>query len=106
MPYPVIQHSYASPSSVAWVIHQKYDLAVPLYRQEKEWAELGVALSRATMSNWILASYRDWLSPVVGLLKESCWNRSTFISMKRLSRYSESLEEEIPRIPTCGCTVL
>ena len=70
MPYPVIQHSYASPSSVAWVIHQKYDLAVPLYRQEKEWAELGVALSRATMSNWILASYRDWLSPVVGLLKE------------------------------------
>ena len=22
------------------------------------------------MSNWILASYRDWLSPIVGLLKE------------------------------------
>lgn len=70
MPYPVIQHSYASPSTVAWVIHQKYELAVPLYRQEKEWADLGVTLSRATMSNWILASYRDWLSPVVGLLKE------------------------------------
>ena len=34
MPYPVIQHSYASPSTVAWVIHQKYELAVPLYRQE------------------------------------------------------------------------
>lgn len=42
MPYPVIQHSYASP--------------------------LGVNLSRAIMSNWILTSYRDWLSPVVGLL--------------------------------------
>lgn len=68
MPYPVIQHSYASPGAVAWVIHQKYELAVPLYRQEKEWENLGVALSRATLSNWILTSYRDWLSPVVGLL--------------------------------------
>lgn len=70
MPCPVIQHSYASPSTVAWVIHQKYELAVPLYRQENEWNDLGVTLSRATMSNWILASYRDWLSPIVGLLRK------------------------------------
>ena len=70
MPYPVIQHSYASPSTIAWVIHQKYELAVPLYRQEDEWKDLGVGLSRATMSNWILASYRDWLSPIVGLLRK------------------------------------
>lgn len=70
MPYPVIQHSYASPSTVAQVIHQKYELAVPLYRQEKEWENLGVSLSRATMSNWILISYRDWLAPVVNRLKE------------------------------------
>ncbi|MDR1769413.1 MAG: IS66 family transposase [Hungatella sp.] len=68
MPYPVLQHSYASPGAVAWVIHQKYELAIPLYRQEKEWEALGVSLSRATMSNWILTSYRDWLSPVVALL--------------------------------------
>ncbi len=71
MPYPVIQHSYASPSTVAWVIHQKYELAVPLYRQENEWKDLGVNLSRATMSNWILTGYRDWLSPVVDRLKQS-----------------------------------
>lgn len=70
MPYPVLQHSYASPSTVSWVIHQKYELAVPLYRQEKEWKSLGVNLSRATMSNWIITSYRDWLSPVVNLLHQ------------------------------------
>lgn len=69
MPDPVLQHSYASASTIAWVMHQKYELAVPLYRQEKEWEDLGVRLSRATMSNWILASYRDWLSPVVDRLK-------------------------------------
>jgi transposase len=70
MPNPVMQHSYASASTVAWVIHQKYELAVPLYRQEKEWEALGVSLSRATMSNWIITCYRDWLSPIVKLLHE------------------------------------
>lgn len=70
MPTAVMQHSYASPSTVSWVIHQKYELAVPLYRQEKEWEALGVNLSRATMSNWIITCYRDWLSPITKLLHE------------------------------------
>ncbi len=76
MPDPVMQHSYASPSTVAWVIHQKYELAVPLYRQEKEWEALGVSLSRATMSNWIIVCYRDWLSPIVKLLHEKLLTQS------------------------------
>ena len=70
MPYPVIRHSYASPSTAAWGIHQKYELAVPLYRQENKWKDPGVTLSRVTMSNWIPASYRDCLSPIVGLLRK------------------------------------
>ncbi len=61
MPDPVIQHSMASPSTVAWVMHQKFVNALPLYRQEKEWQTLGVSLSRATMANWILIASRDWL---------------------------------------------
>lgn len=68
MPYPVIQHSMASPSTVAWVMHQKFVNALPLYRQEKEWESLGVSLSRATMANWIIASSRDWLTPIVDLM--------------------------------------
>lgn len=70
LPDPVIQHSMASPSTVAWVMHQKYVNALPLYRQEKEWQMLGVNLSRATMANWILASSRDWLTPLVNLLHQ------------------------------------
>lgn len=65
MPYPVIQHSMASPSTVAWVMHQKFVNALPLYRQEKEWRTQGVNLSRATMANWIGAASRDWLAPLV-----------------------------------------
>lgn len=70
MPDPVIQHSMASPSTVAWVMHQKFVNALPLYRQEKEWQTLGVKLSRATMANWIMAASRDWLSPLVELMRE------------------------------------
>ncbi|HWQ88878.1 MAG TPA: IS66 family transposase [Desulfitobacteriaceae bacterium] len=65
VPDPVIQHSFASPSSVAWIMHQKFVNALPLYRQEKEWKTLGVNLSRATMANWIIAASRDWLMPIV-----------------------------------------
>ena len=36
MPCLVIRHSYASPSAVVWVIHQKCELAVPVYRQENK----------------------------------------------------------------------
>ncbi|CQR74728.1 Transposase IS66 family protein [Sporomusa ovata DSM 2662] len=68
MPYPVIQHSMASPTTVAWVMHQKYVNALPLYRQEKEWQTLGVNLSRSTMANWIIVSSRDWLEPLVQLM--------------------------------------
>lgn len=76
MPTAIMQHSYASPSTVAWVIHQKYELAVPLYRQEKEWESLGVNLGRATMSNWIMTCYRDWLSPITKLLQEKLLEQS------------------------------
>lgn len=70
MPYPIIQHSMASPSTVAWIMHQKFVNALPLYRQEKEWKSLGVNLSRATMSNWVLAASRDWLVPLVDLMHQ------------------------------------
>jgi transposase len=70
MPDPVIQHSMASPSTVAWVMHQKFVNALPLYRQEKEWQSLGLDLSRATMANWIIATSRDWLTPILNLMHQ------------------------------------
>lgn len=70
LPDPVIQHSMASPSSVAWVAHQKFVNAMPLYRQEKEWEMAGVKLSRATMANWLMIATRDWLMPIVDLLHQ------------------------------------
>ena len=69
VPYPPVLHSLASASTITWLIHQKFELSIPLYRQEKEWEALGLRLSRATMSNWLLVVYRDWLVHIVHRLK-------------------------------------
>jgi len=70
MDEPVIKGSFASPEAVAHIIHQKFVLGVPLYRQEQEWTRQGILLSRQTMSNWLLRCSEDYLEPVYGALKE------------------------------------
>ena len=50
-PIPLMKHSLASPSTVAYIMTQKYVDGLPLARQEKIWAREGVSLSRATMAN-------------------------------------------------------
>jgi transposase len=69
-PEPVLQHSYATASSVAWTMYQKFVQSVPLYRQEKEWERMGFPLSRSTMANWILKTSHEWLMPVTEKLRE------------------------------------
>ena len=74
-PTSLMNHSLASPTTVANVMYQKYVNGMPLYRQEKEWEQLGLALSRATMANWIIRCSQDWLAPVVDLLKRKLLKR-------------------------------
>ena len=61
---PVIKGSLASPSAVAHIMHQKYVMCAPLYRQEQDWQRQGIALSRQTMANWVIRSATDWLEPL------------------------------------------
>ena len=63
-PEPVIKGSLASPSAVAHIMHQKYVMYAPLYRQEQDWQRQGIALSRQTMANWVIRSSTDWLEPL------------------------------------------
>lgn len=68
-PEPVIKRSLASASTVAHVMYQKYVNGMPLYRQEKDWANQGIGLSRATLAHWIIRSANDWLSPLWETMK-------------------------------------
>ena len=74
-PTSLLNHSLASPSSVANVMYQKYVNSVPLYRQEKDWEQLGISLSRATMANWVIRCSQDYLMPVVEHLKKELLSR-------------------------------
>lgn len=74
-PTSLLNHSLASPSSVANVMYQKYVNSVPLYRQEKDWEQLGIALSRATMANWIIRCSDDYLQPIIKHLQKKLLNR-------------------------------
>lgn len=64
MPKPVIAGSLASPSIVAYIMSQKYVEGLPLYRQEKQFQRIGLALSRQTMANWMIYAAEQWLIPL------------------------------------------
>ena len=74
-PTSLMNHSLASPSSVANVMYQKYVNAVPLYRQEKDWENLGISLSRATMANWVIRCTEDHLFPVMAHMQMELLSR-------------------------------
>ena len=53
-----------SASLLEQIMHSKYVLALPLYRQGQELRRLGLPVSRQTMSNWVLTAGERWLLPV------------------------------------------
>lgn len=54
MPKAAFPNSLASPSAVAYVMNQKFELGLPLYRQEQHFQDLGLNLSRQTLANWMI----------------------------------------------------
>ena len=74
-PSPLLKHSLASPSTVAYVMYQKYVNSIPLYRQEADWKQLGVKLPRATLANWVIKCGIDYMEPVYGHLHQCLLER-------------------------------
>ena len=70
-PKPLMKHSLASPSTVADIMTQKYVDGIPLYRQEKISKRDGVALSRATMANWVIQCSQTWLKPLYRQMRKT-----------------------------------
>ena len=70
MPKPTIPHSIASESAIAYVITQKYQFGLPLYRQEQQWKMLGIQISRQTMANWVIDSSERWLTLIYNRMRQ------------------------------------
>ena len=75
-PVPLMKHSLASPSTVAYIMTQKYVDGLPLARQEKIWAREGISLSRATMANWVIQCSQSWLKPLYKHMKQELLTHS------------------------------
>lgn len=74
-PSPLLKHSLASASTVAYVMYQKYVNSIPLYRQEADWKQLGVKLPRATLANWVIKCGIDYMEPVYEQLRRHLLER-------------------------------
>ncbi len=68
-PEPVIPHGFASASLIAFIMNRKYAECVPLYRQEQQWINFGLELSRQNMANWVIKG-SEHLAHIYHRLKE------------------------------------
>lgn len=51
VPQALIGKGPASASAVAWTMYHKYANGLPLYRQEKDWKQYEIQISRTTLAN-------------------------------------------------------
>ena len=68
MPPQPLPKSNASPALLATVATAKYADGLPLYRQERQFTRLGVALSRNTLARWMLGA-GELIKPLIEQLR-------------------------------------
>ena len=77
VPKPVLAHSLVSPSVAARILYQKYEMGIPLNRQEKDWYHLGFVVNRQTMANWVIRICEEWLQPIYRRIHEQLLKSSS-----------------------------
>jgi transposase len=68
-PVSLIPKSNATEGLLAHILVSKFADGLPLYRQEKIFARMGIELPRATMANWGIQA-AQFCSPILNLLQE------------------------------------
>jgi len=69
MPAQIIPQGIVTPGLLAHILVAKFVDALPFYRQESQFARLGIELSRSTMVSWAM-SVAKACEPLLGLFKE------------------------------------
>jgi transposase len=90
-PKGVFRNSLASPSILADIMHKKYTLALPLYRQEQEFHRLGVFLDRKTLANWVIRAAKLYLLQLYEYMKKDLLTRNII--------HSDDTEVEVLKEP-------
>lgn len=66
----LVAGSIADESLLAWSISEKFEFALPFYRQSKRFSQIGIPIPRATLSNLTIKS-ASACKPLYELLKEN-----------------------------------
>lgn len=66
-PAQVIPKGLPDQTLIADIMQKKYQLGIPLDRQEKYWAAQGIYLNRTSMANWVIEGSK-WFEPVIDML--------------------------------------
>ena len=74
VPLSLFPKSLATPALLAHITTAKFVDGLPLYRQETQFARLGVTLGRATMANWMIQLGGTHVVPLINLLAERMLN--------------------------------
>lgn len=69
-PKTPLNHGLSSASLIAHSLYQKYEMKVPDYRQESDWKNMGLEVSRQMLNYWDLKSSEYYFKPVYDLLKQ------------------------------------
>ena len=70
----ILPKAQCEPGLLAEIIIAKYLMAIPLYRQETSFKQMGISLSRTSLARWIIGS-ADALQPLLGLIKKFILSR-------------------------------
>ena len=54
----------------------EYANGLPLYRQEKDWKQYGVQISRTTLANWIIYCSKNYFQPMYDYFHQELLKRS------------------------------
>ena len=73
--YPHYLHGMGDAAAIAWTMYQKYCNCIPLYRQQKDWAQYGADLGRGTLANWIILNAQECFAPMTAFLKRKLMQR-------------------------------
>ena len=95
-----IQMCIRDRSAAAWTMYQKYANGLPLYRQEKDWKQYGVQISRTTLANWIIYCSKNYFQPMYDYFHRELLKRS--FAMADETRV-QVLKEEGRRAQTQSC---
>jgi transposase len=70
LPAQLFPKSFATPSLIAQITTAKFVDGTPLYRQEPQFARIGVPLGRATMAAWMIRLGCLYVVPLINFLRE------------------------------------